>query len=145
LSSSRLRKSDPAYAAVATQVSGELGEFITLSDLAKRQGITPEIMRSLLPAEISTRIGSSDLEFALADNLYAGYIKAQEAVIDRINHHDSTPIPQNTDFGRFDGLSHEMVERLERVKPATFGEARSIPGMTPAALSTLLVGVSSSS
>jgi tRNA uridine 5-carboxymethylaminomethyl modification enzyme len=85
------------------------------------------------------------LEFALADNLYSGYIKAQEAVIERLYHHDSTPIPVSTDFKSFDGLSHEMVERLERVRPSTFGEARTIPGMTPAALSTLLVGVSSTS
>ncbi len=144
LTSQRLRKSDPAYVAVASQVSGDLGDSITLAELAKRQGVTAELMRSLLPNGMSSDINTGDLEFALADNLYSGYIKAQELVVERLNHHDSTPIPQNIDFQRFDGLSHEMVERLERVRPTTFGEARNIPGMTPAALSTLLVGVSSS-
>lgn len=144
LVSERLRKSDPAYAAVSSKVSGELGDSITLADLAKRQGATLQLMRSLLPSEISRGVGTSDLEAALADNLYSGYIKAQELVVERLYHHDSTPIPQGIDFRRFDGLSHEMVERLERVKPTTFGQARNIPGMTPAALSTLLIGVSSS-
>lgn len=144
LTSGKLRKSDPAYVAVGSKVSGELGDSITLAELAKRQGVTTDLMRSLLPFEISREINVGDLEFALADNLYSGYIKAQELVVERLCHHDSTPIPQNIDFRRFDGLSHEMVERLERVKPTTFGEARNIPGMTPAALSTLLVGVSSS-
>jgi tRNA uridine 5-carboxymethylaminomethyl modification enzyme len=82
---------------------------------------------------------TSDLESALSDNLYAGYIKAQDAVIRRLKHHDSTPIPLDLDFKELDGLSHEMVERLERSRPSTFGEARIIPGLTPAALSTLYV------
>jgi tRNA uridine 5-carboxymethylaminomethyl modification enzyme len=84
-------------------------------------------------------IAISDLEAALADNLYAGYIKAQETVIRRLNHHEDTPIPADLDFRALNGLSHEMVERLERARPLTFGEARNVPGLTPAALSTLYV------
>ena len=82
-----------------------------------------------------------DLAFALADNLYSGYIKTQEAAISRLNSHDKTTIPSSLNFRGMSGLSHEMIERLERVRPQTFGQARSIPGMTPAALSTLLVSV----
>ncbi|HKO99084.1 MAG TPA: tRNA uridine-5-carboxymethylaminomethyl(34) synthesis enzyme MnmG [Pyrinomonadaceae bacterium] len=141
----RIRKSDPAYTGLAAQVPGELGDSISLAELAKRQGITPDTIRRLLAPDVASAVDMSDIEFALADNLYSGYIKAQELVVDRLYHHDSTPIPQDIDFGRFNGLSHEMVERLERVRPTTFGQARNIPGMTPAALSTLLVGVSSSS
>lgn len=145
LQSTRFRKSDAAYAALSTQISGDLVDSVNLSELAQRQGVTADIVRRLLPAEVASTVAPGDLEFALADNLYSGYIKAQEAVIQRLYHHDSTPIPVGTNFRGFDGLSHEMVERLERVRPATFGEARTIPGMTPAALSTLLVGVSSPS
>ncbi len=145
LQSTRFRKSDAAYAALSTQISGDLGDSVSLSELAQRQGITAEIISRLLPTEVATYVSTADLEFALADNLYSGYIKAQEAVIQRLYHHDSTPIPTDTDFRGFDGLSHEMVERLERVRPSTFGEARTIPGMTAAALSTLLVGVSTPS
>jgi tRNA uridine 5-carboxymethylaminomethyl modification enzyme len=84
-----------------------------------------------------------ELEFALADNLYSGYIKSQESVIHRLHAHDTLPIPTSLDFRALNGLSHEMVERLERAKPVTFGAARRIPGLTPAALATLLVSVSS--
>ncbi|MEK6280691.1 MAG: tRNA uridine-5-carboxymethylaminomethyl(34) synthesis enzyme MnmG [Acidobacteriota bacterium] len=145
LQSRRVRRSEAAYAAISATVSGDLGDSISLSELAQRQGITPEVIRQLLPSEVVSLSQPDDIQFALADNLYAGYIKAQEAVIQRIYHHDATPIPKDINFGCFDGLSHEMVERLERVRPSTFGEARNIPGMTPAALSTLLVGVSSPS
>ena len=145
MQSTRLRRSDAAYAALSARVSGDLGDSISLFELSQRQGITSDIIRRLLPAEIGSTVGAGDLEFALADHLYSGYIKAQESVIQRLYHHDATPIPASIDFRSFDGLSHEMVERLERVRPSTFGEARTIPGMTPAALSTLLVGVSSPS
>ncbi|HYJ89524.1 MAG TPA: tRNA uridine-5-carboxymethylaminomethyl(34) synthesis enzyme MnmG [Pyrinomonadaceae bacterium] len=145
LTSTRIRKSDAAYAALSIQISGDLGDSVTLAELAQRQGMTPETIRRLLPTDVAADVGSGDLEFALADKLYSGYIKAQEAVLQRLYHNDSTPIPVSTDFRSFNGLSHEMVERLERVRPSTFGEARTIPGMTPAALTTLLVGVSSAS
>ena len=84
-------------------------------------------------------VAVADLESALADNLYAGYIRAQETVIRRLNHNDATLIPSGLDFRSLNGLSHEMVERLERTRPLTFGEARKIPGLTAAALSTLYV------
>jgi tRNA uridine 5-carboxymethylaminomethyl modification enzyme len=142
LESIRLRRSDAAYAALAAQLPGDLGDSIGLSELAKRQGATAELIRRLLPPELQNSLVGGELEFALADNLYSGYIKSQELTIERLHHNDATPVPRNLDFARFPGLSNEMVERLERVRPTTFGEARSIPGMTPAALSTLLVSVS---
>ncbi len=140
LNSARLRKRDPAYAAVQSFV-GDLPEPITLGELAKRAGVTSEVIRRLLPTDVRSETSHSDLEFALADNLYSGYIKTQEAAINRLNSHDKTPIPVSLSFRGLNGLSHEMIERLERVRPSTFGQARTIPGMTPAALSTLLVSV----
>jgi tRNA uridine 5-carboxymethylaminomethyl modification enzyme len=140
LKSHRLRTSDTAYAALQT-LTGDLPETISLGELAKRSGINSEHVYRLLPAELKSETRPADLEFALADNLYSGYIKTQEAVINRLNTHDKTPIPSDLSFRGLNGLSHEMIERLERVRPQTFGQARNIPGMTPAALSTLLVSV----
>jgi tRNA uridine 5-carboxymethylaminomethyl modification enzyme len=139
LRETRLRKRDAAYLAVSETLKCDLGESVSLQELAKRPGMTPDIVQRLLPTSTSRSISTGDLEAALADNLYAGYIKAQDAVIRRVKHHDSTPIPPDLDFRDLDGLSHEMVERLERSRPLTFGEARSIPGLTAAALSTLYV------
>jgi tRNA uridine 5-carboxymethylaminomethyl modification enzyme len=140
LTSERLRPSDPAYAAIRNLV-GELPESISLAELAKRSGVVTEHVQQLLPGAVRSETTRQDLEFALADNLYCGYIKTQEAAISRLNSHDKTPIPSSLSFRRMSGLSHEMIERLERVRPQTFGQARTIPGMTPAALSTLLVSV----
>jgi tRNA uridine 5-carboxymethylaminomethyl modification enzyme len=137
LRSTRLKKTDSAYSAVAAVVGLELGESVSLEDLAKRPGVTAEMIQRLLPGRSAEEI--SDLEAALADNLYAGYIRAQSTVIQRLKHHDSVRIPAGLDFRTLNGLSHEMVERLERSRPQTFGEARAIPGLTAAALSTLYV------
>jgi tRNA uridine 5-carboxymethylaminomethyl modification enzyme len=142
LRATRLRKCEAAYLAVSETMKCDLGESFNLEELAKRPGVTPEMVYRLLPASVSRLISTSDLETALADNLYAGYIKAQDTVIRRLKHHDVIPIPSNLDFRLLDGLSHEMVERLERHRPSTFGEARAIPGLTPAALSTLYVAAS---
>ena len=141
LASERLRPSDPAYAAIQNLV-GELPESISLAELAKRSGVQTEHVQQLLPVGVRSETTREDLDFALADNLYSGYIKTQEAAISRLNSHDKTPIPSSLNFRGLNGLSHEMIERLERVRPQTFGQARTIPGMTPAALSTLLVSVS---
>jgi tRNA uridine 5-carboxymethylaminomethyl modification enzyme len=139
LKSTRLRKADAAYLAVAETLKTDLGDSISLEELAKRPSVTMEMIERLLPSDSRAAAHSSDLGSALADNLYAGYIKVQEATLKRLNHHDSTRIPAELDFRSLNGLSHEMVERLERARPRTFGEARSIPGLTAAALSTLYV------
>jgi tRNA uridine 5-carboxymethylaminomethyl modification enzyme len=135
----RLRKSDARYSAAVDITGSDLGESISLADLAMRPGITSETIEHLLPSAAKAQVTITELEAALADNLYRGYIRTQELVIRRLKHHDSTPIPLDLDFRTLDGLSHEMVERLERTRPQTFGEARVIPGLTPAALSTLYV------
>lgn len=144
LGSTRIQRSDPAYAAISSRLDVEIGASITLAELAKRQGVTPDIVSDLLPADVASSASLSDLETALADDLYTGYIRKQELAINRLNHHDTTAIPASLDFRTLPGLSHEMIERLERVRPLTFGQARNIPGMTAAALSTLLVSVTSS-
>jgi len=143
LQTTKLKKSDTAYRPTSEAMGGvDLGDSLTLSDLAKRAEVTPELIFKLLPVDVQVITNRTDLEAALADNLYSGYIQAQKAVIQRLHHHDSAIIPDRLNFRELNGLSHEMVERLERVRPRTFGEARNIPGLTAAALSTLFVGLS---
>jgi tRNA uridine 5-carboxymethylaminomethyl modification enzyme len=142
LRATRLKKADAPYLAASEMAGSELGESISLEDLAKRPRVTTDVIQRLLPLETQERVKIGELEAALADNLYAGYIQAQSAVIKRLKHHDSIRIPPDLNFSALDGLSHEMVERLERTRPQTFGEARAIPGLTAAALSTLYVAAS---
>ncbi len=139
LEETRLKRSDPAHAALSARLGVDLGDSFTLAHLAKRAEVTSEIIWSMLPADLASCINETDLESGLADSLYAGYIEAQRATLGRLHQHDSVKIGPNFSFRGLSGLSHEMVERFERARPLTFGQARRIPGLTPAALSTLLV------
>jgi len=145
LETTRIRKSDSAYAALSEKTALNGIDSLTLADLAKRPGISSSIILQLIPLESRASASLEEVEFALADNLYSGYIKSQESVIHRLHAHDTLPIPTGLDFRTLNGLSHEMAERLQRAKPVTFGAARRIPGLTPAALATLLVNVSTAS
>jgi len=70
---------------------------------------------------------------------YAGYLGRQQEDIDRRRRHEETVIEEAFDYRRVRGLSSEVLEKLERVRPDTVGQASRIPGMTPAAISLLLV------
>jgi tRNA uridine 5-carboxymethylaminomethyl modification enzyme len=56
-----------------------------------------------------------------------------------VNKHDNLKVPDRFEFNAISGLSNEMVERIERASPKTFGQVRKITGLTPVALSTVLV------
>ncbi len=139
LNSTRLKRSDVAYASVASRLNADLGDSFTLSQLAQRQGATPDLLQALLPSAVCNECSIEDLKSALADSLYSGYIEAQKATVSRISQHDWLRVPDDFEFDSVTGLSNEMIERLERARPQTFGQARKIPGLTPAALSNLLV------
>lgn len=141
LDQTRYRRSSPEYAAVSQMLAADLGDSITLSQLAMRQGVQPELVLRLMQDD---KIRLSDLETALADSLYSGYIEKQRLATERVNHHDSLRVPDNFEFRTIGGLSNEMIERLERARPQNFGQVRSIPGLTPTALSTVLVHLSAS-
>jgi tRNA uridine 5-carboxymethylaminomethyl modification enzyme len=117
----------------------ELGDSITLGQLALRPNITAGEIINLLPAQDQLGFQPRDIETALADTLYSGYLDSQNQATRRLRQHDTLAIPESLSFKAVGSLSHEMVERLERVRPRNFGDARKIPGLTPAALSNLLV------
>lgn len=70
---------------------------------------------------------------------YAGYIDRQEDEIARLLRQETTKIPDDVNYGEIIGLSNEVQQKLRNVRPATIGMASRIPGMTPAAISLLLV------
>ncbi|MES9964930.1 MAG: tRNA uridine-5-carboxymethylaminomethyl(34) synthesis enzyme MnmG [Candidatus Sedimenticola sp. 20ELBAFRAG] len=70
---------------------------------------------------------------------YAGYIHRQQEEIQRARANEAVKLPDNFDYQRVKGLSSEVREKLTRSKPATIGQAGRIPGMTPAAISLLLI------
>ncbi len=70
---------------------------------------------------------------------YAGYLDRQREEIERQQRHENTAIAEGFDFASVRGLSAEALQKLERVRPQSIGQAQRIPGMTPAAISLLLV------
>lgn len=70
---------------------------------------------------------------------YAGYIKRQQVEIERLQANEALKLPESFDYANVRGLSAEVREKLIRRRPATIGEASRIPGLTPAAISLLLI------
>jgi len=70
---------------------------------------------------------------------YAGYLDRQQDEIDRLRRHESLEFPSGFDFAQVSGLSAEVAQKLARVRPQTLGQATRIAGVTPAAISLLLV------
>jgi tRNA uridine 5-carboxymethylaminomethyl modification enzyme len=70
---------------------------------------------------------------------YAGYIDRQVEEIERLRRYESLALPEDFAYEAVRGLSHEVRDKLARSRPATLGQASRIPGVTPAAISLLLV------
>jgi tRNA uridine 5-carboxymethylaminomethyl modification enzyme len=135
----RYKRSSPEYAAVSQLLGADMGDAFTLSALAMRPGVDSALIERLLPSDVSDKLRENDFQTALADSLYSGYVEKQRVVSERVNHHDALRVPESFQFNSISGLSHEMIERLERARPQNFGQVRKVNGLTPAALSTVLV------
>jgi tRNA uridine 5-carboxymethylaminomethyl modification enzyme len=70
---------------------------------------------------------------------YSGYLQRQNEEIERQQRNDALRLPDNIDYAQVSGLSNEARQRLREVRPETLGQAARIPGLTPAAVSLLLV------
>ena len=138
LESTRFKRSDSVYQKFAEMLCKDLGDSISLFQLAQYPQVEMSQIQAHLPARLKLSTKINDLQTSLADLLYRGYINSQQRSHERLHHHDHLSIPQNYNFRLLSGLSHEMVERLERARPENFGQVRRIPGLTPAALSLLL-------
>jgi len=72
---------------------------------------------------------------------FAGYLDQQKKSIEKMKAAEALAIPEWIDYGQMSGLSREMREKLERVRPVTIGQASRIPGVTPAAVSLVHVSI----
>jgi len=70
---------------------------------------------------------------------YAGYIERQQDEIERQQRNEETRLPDDLDYAQVAGLSHEVRQKFSETRPVTVGQAARIPGVTPAAISLLLV------
>ena len=128
--------------AVGREVEQVLGVAVSREtsalDLLKR----PELDYAALMRVPALGPGVDDAQVAEQVQIgvkYAGYLDRQREEIERQRRHESTPIPADFDYAAVRGLSAEVQQKLERVRPLSIGQAQRIPGMTPAAISLLLV------
>ncbi len=123
-----------ALEAVLTQ---SLSREYSLAELLKR----PEVHYSAI-YEVSPPQGGIDdavAEQVMIQLKYAGYIGRQQQDIDRVTRHEKMSIPADMDFSQVEGLSNEIRQKLSEHRPVNLARAGRIPGVTPAALSLLLV------
>ncbi len=128
--------------ALGREVEAALGVAVSretcVLDLIKR----PELGYAALMRVPSLGPGVDDAQVAEQVEIgvkYAGYLERQREEIERTQRHASTPIPDGFDYAAVRGLSAEVQQKLERVRPQSVGQAQRIAGMTPAAISLLLV------
>ncbi len=131
----RLAADDPALAALAARLGAKPGDLA--ADLLKR----PECrIGDLLPWLGAGTLGGLTAEEAEGVETalkYEGYIAQQERDVERLRGLEGRRIPEAFDYRRISGLSNEAVERLDRVRPASLGQASRIPGLTPAAVALI--------
>jgi len=118
--------------------TAEINQPVSLAQLLRRPEVSYAILGRLaaeaaepLPADVVLQV-----EISLK---YAGYVKRQQDAIERIKRLEDTLIPGSLDYQTVSGLSREALERLDRIRPRSLGQAARVPGVTPAALSLLSV------
>jgi tRNA uridine 5-carboxymethylaminomethyl modification enzyme len=119
-------------------LGGELRRETRASELLARPGVSYAALMSV------PGVGPGVADPAVAEQveiqaMYAGYIERQQAEIERQRANEELALPADFDFGIVRGLSTEVREKFLRYRPATVGQAARIPGVTPAAVSLLLV------
>jgi tRNA uridine 5-carboxymethylaminomethyl modification enzyme len=110
-----------------------------LDYLVRRPDFDSTRLVPILKSQLSDRVTDWDVGVALNDIRYSGYLKEQESLARKRGRYDELEIPKLMDFSRVSGLSNEVVQKLNQVRPRTIGQAARIPGITPAAVSILLV------
>jgi tRNA uridine 5-carboxymethylaminomethyl modification enzyme len=132
----------PAGSAFAEPLSREASAYALL----RRPGVEYAHVTSLERVGRSPALDALDTELVeqwtgslSVEAHYAGYVERQGAEIERQKREAGTRLPQDFDYAEVNGLSNELREKLARVRPNDVGQAARIAGMTPAAISLLLV------
>ena len=102
----------------------------------------PEInyQHLLLASDLALPELSADvMEQVEIQNKYAGYIERQQQDIEKLRKYEHTTLPEQMDYNEVRGLSSEVIQKLNKIQPGTLAQAGRISGITPAALSLLLV------
>ncbi len=127
------------------QLQQKISHEYRLSELLARPGLTYLKMNEALrdsgvkDQKLDYDCKEKEIEQIEVALKYQGYINRQQQEIDKVKKHETTFIPENFDYNNIPGLSSELRQKLGAAKPDSIGRAGRIPGVTPAALSLLLV------
>ncbi len=121
-----------------TYVRAESGDRVPAAQLLRRPEVTIAALRSNgVALETDPLREATDLATLETSVKYEGYLRRQESEIERARRDERRRIPSAFPFGSVPGLTREVVQRLEQVRPDTLGQALRIPGVTPAAVAVL--------
>lgn len=119
--------------------SAALAKPTRLSDLVARPEMKiVDILESFAHEEID-EIASDSLVRAEIELKYAGYIEAERQLVGKLREIEEVRIPEEFDYSSMSNLSNEVREKLVEIRPTTLGQASRIPGITPAAISILMI------
>jgi len=131
---------------VSRLLGQDLSHECNLTELLRRPGVTYEAITSLGDGMWASEVLDDDIGLAaqISDQVeisvkYQGYIDRQAIEIGRQANNEAFPLSESLDYTQVVGLSKEVQQKLNLHKPATLGQAGRISGVTPAALSLLLV------
>ena len=136
LAGTRVGPGTAAAELLAERLGQPLGREYSLAELLKR----PELDY----AAVANLLGEAHSDPQVAEQVetqakYAGYIERQRDDIERVRRYENTPLPENLDIHSIEGLSNEVKQALGSARPDTLARAARVPGVTPAAISVLLI------
>ena len=121
---------------LSAHIENKLSHEYSLFELLKRPEIDYKIIGSLYPEH---QVEHKIAEQVEIDAKYSGYIIRQQDEVNRLRRHENTRIPVNFNYQSVKGLSNEVKQKLSEATPETLARAGRIPGVTPAAISLLIV------
>lgn len=122
----------------ATLLERETGERLSSSKTLKEILKRPKVLYDHLPGQLDG-IKRNAIDEIEASVKYAGYIERQKTDIERLQKNENTKIPNTVDYENVIGLSNEVKQKLSEAQPQSLARASRLPGVTPAAISLLLV------
>jgi tRNA uridine 5-carboxymethylaminomethyl modification enzyme len=142
LATKRINDFDEEFiASLALEGSRETLNGRKLEYLARRPDCDIEKLLGVICEATNNEIAEKEILVALNDTRYSGYLKDQDTLAKKRARYDNLEIPREMEFANIAGLSSEVIQKLSKIRPTTIGQAARIPGITPAAVSILLVSM----
>jgi len=128
----------PAAEALASHIQNKITHEYSLYELLKRPELNYNIVNALSP-KLEQPVSPKVAEQVEIDAKYSGYITRQQDEVNKLQRHENTRIPTDFNYSNISGLSNEIKQKLSEALPDTLARASRVPGVTPAAISLLLV------